>query len=120
MRISERGARGCCDQRATTWVTVRDEGLGGATDKSVFDVCGNERRALITLDHDSGQVLRFPPELSSGVVILELPPRATREALLQRLWELLAVMETRPLADELWTVEPGWVRIHQRKASDEL
>ena len=63
-------------------MTVRDQDLSGATDETIFQVCVSEGRALITLDHDFGQVLRFPPESSHGIVILEVPPRATSESLL--------------------------------------
>ena len=60
-------------------------------------------------------MLRFPPESSYGIVILELPPRATSEALLKCLQELLSVLATRPLGRELWIIESGRVRIHQRE-----
>lgn len=96
-------------------VTVRAQGLGGAMDEAIFEICSHEGYVLITLDHDFGQVLRFPPELSHGVVILELPRRATPEALLQRLREFLAVLKTRPLGRELWIVEPGRIRVHERE-----
>jgi predicted nuclease of predicted toxin-antitoxin system len=43
-------------------MTVRDQNLQGASDETLFNVCANEDRVLITLDHDFGQVLRFPPE----------------------------------------------------------
>jgi predicted nuclease of predicted toxin-antitoxin system len=48
-------------------MTVRDQDLGGATDERPFATCAAEGRALITLDHDFGQVTRFPPEQSAGV-----------------------------------------------------
>lgn len=98
--------------------TVRGQGLGGAQDTALFQVCAREERALITLDHDFGQVLRFPPEASHGIVVLELPPRAAPDALIERLKEFLAVLSIQPLGRELWIVEPGRVRIHQRKEAD--
>jgi predicted nuclease of predicted toxin-antitoxin system len=52
-------------------MTVRDQGLGGATDEKLFAICASEGRALITLDHDFGQVTRFPPRTSAGIVVLE-------------------------------------------------
>ncbi len=55
-------------------MTVRDQDLGGATDERLFEVCAGEGRALVTLDHDFGQVPRFPPEESAGVIILEVGP----------------------------------------------
>jgi transcriptional regulator GlxA family with amidase domain len=36
-------------------------------------VCVSERRALVTLDHDFGHVLRFPPESSRGGVGRKAP-----------------------------------------------
>jgi predicted nuclease of predicted toxin-antitoxin system len=99
--------------------TVRGQDLSGAADETLFKVCQQESRALITLDHDFGQVVRFPPESSHGIVILELPPRATSDALLKRLQEFLSVLAMRPLGSELWIVEPGRVRIHQHETEDD-
>lgn len=99
-------------------VTVRDQGLQGADDEAVFKVCCAEGRALITLDHDFGQVMRFPPEVSHGLVILELPSRASLQALLDRLRDFLAVLDAGPLGNELWIVEPGRVRVHQRESEE--
>jgi predicted nuclease of predicted toxin-antitoxin system len=95
--------------------TVYDQRLGGAADKALFRACAEEHRVLITLDHDFCHVLRFPPEQSAGIVVLELPSRATRDALLNRLREFLKLLETRPLKNELWIVEPGRVRVHERE-----
>ena len=92
--------------------TARRQELGGATDEELFKACAVEGRALVTLDRDFGQVLRFPPEKTAGVVILEVGPHATLRAILDRLRDLLAVLETRPLAGALWIVEPGRLRIH--------
>jgi predicted nuclease of predicted toxin-antitoxin system len=95
--------------------TVRQEVLGGADDERIFQAAILEQRALVTLDHDFGLVLRFPPERSHGIVILELPTHPTADSLLKRLHEFLAVLKSRPLENELWIVEPGRVRIHQRE-----
>jgi predicted nuclease of predicted toxin-antitoxin system len=93
-------------------MTVRDQHLQGASDDRVFAVASAEGRALITLDRDFGQVLRFPPASSAGIVILDLGPRPGPQALLERLRDFLAVVETRPLTGRLWIIEPGRVRIH--------
>ena len=50
--------------------TVPGQDLCGAADETLFEICRQESRVLITLDHDFGQVLRFPPESSHGIVIL--------------------------------------------------
>jgi predicted nuclease of predicted toxin-antitoxin system len=95
-------------------MTVRDQGLEGVTDERLFEVCATEERALLTLDRDFGQVLRFPPEKSAGIIVLEIGPRATTQGILDRLRDFLQVLKTRPVAGALWIVEPGRVRIHLR------
>jgi predicted nuclease of predicted toxin-antitoxin system len=95
-------------------MTVRDQGLGGASDQQLFEVCAGEGRALVTLDHDFGQVTRFSPERSAGVVVLEVGPRATAQSIVDRLRDMVAVLETRSVVGALWIVEPGRVRIHLR------
>jgi len=61
---------------------------------------------------DFGHVLRFPPKQSAGIVILELGPRATVQAILGRLRDFLAVLQGQSVSGALWIVEPGRVRIH--------
>jgi predicted nuclease of predicted toxin-antitoxin system len=99
-------------------MTVPDQGLSGAADETLFQVCGSEGRTLITLDRDFGQVPRFPPRRSSGIVILELGAPATRVRLQSRLREFLALAATRPVVGELWIVEAGRVRVHLEKGAE--
>ena len=46
--------------------TVREEGLGGATDTEVFGAAARESRILVTLDLDFANVLAFPPKDSTA------------------------------------------------------
>jgi predicted nuclease of predicted toxin-antitoxin system len=96
--------------------TVSDEGLSGASDSVLFQVSIEEQRVLVTLDHDFGQVLRFPPQESAGIVILEPGLRATNRLILDRLREFVAALEHNTPERHLWIVEPGRVRIHQPEA----
>jgi predicted nuclease of predicted toxin-antitoxin system len=96
-------------------LTVRDQQLEGAKDEVLLAVCADEGRALVTLDYGFSQVLRFPPDKSAGIAILALGPRASPQSLLGRITDLVALLETRSLAGELWIVEPGRVRIHLRE-----
>lgn len=52
-------------------MTVREQALCGVNDVTLFGVCRDEGRVLITLDHDFRQTLRFPPDKSAGLVVLE-------------------------------------------------
>ncbi len=95
--------------------TVVAQDLGGAADEEVFRRCVADRRALITLDHDFGHVVRFPPLTSHGIVVIELPSSPSLTSLLDRLRDFLAVLAVQPLGRELWIVEAGRVRIHQEE-----
>lgn len=97
-------------------VTVREEGLAGAPDEQIFSAAASESRALITLDYDFAQVLRFPPHTSA--VVLELGGRASLEALLARLRAMLVNLENHPVAGRLWIIEAGRVRMHLRSEDE--
>ncbi len=93
-------------------MTVREQGLAGAADEVVFQACVAEGRTLITLDRDFGQVPRFPPKQTAGIVILELGGPASLRRLRDRLRDFLALAATRSVSGELWIIEPGRVRVH--------
>ena len=95
-------------------MTVRDQNLQGARDETVFKVCADEGRVLVTLDHDFGQVLRFLPEHSAGIVVLEPGARATLQTLLDRLRDFLTFAEAQSPTGALWIIEPGRIRVHLR------
>ena len=97
---------------------VRGEGLGGAADEDLFAVCQAERRVLVTLDHDFGHVLRFPPEQSAGIVILEPGSRVSPRAILDRVRDLASLLQSMQPAGTLWIVEPGRVRVHRRDEAE--
>ena len=63
-------------------MTVWDQGLEGVADEQLFEVCCAEARALVTLDRDFGQVMRFPPEKSAGIIILDVGPQVAFGAFL--------------------------------------
>jgi len=98
--------------------TVREQGLAGSADEVIFETCVAEGHTLITLDRDFGQVPRFPPKQTAGIVILELAGPASLSLLHNRLREFLALAATRSVAGELWIVEPGRVRVHLERERD--
>ena len=92
--------------------TSVSQGLRGATDEMLFEVCKQEGRAVVTLDRDFGEVLRYPPAGSAGIMVLAIGHRASHGALLERVRELLKALETRSPEGALWIVEPGRLRVH--------
>jgi predicted nuclease of predicted toxin-antitoxin system len=99
-------------------MSVAEQGLSGAADEAIFQVCVSERRALVTLDRDFGQVPRFPPKQGAGIVVLELGAPATKQLLQSRLREFLTLATTRPVEGELWIVEAGRVRVHLERGDE--
>ncbi len=95
-------------------MTVWDQGLRGVSDEELFQICAVEGRVLVTLDRDFGQVTRFPPEKSAGIIVLDLGQRATLQGITGRLRDFLSVLESHTVTGALWIVEPGRVRIHLR------
>jgi predicted nuclease of predicted toxin-antitoxin system len=95
-------------------MTVADEQMTGAEDERIFRVCQDEGRMLVTLDHDFGHTLRFPPEAAAGIAVLECRGRLSPSTIQARVTDLAAMLRTRPNDRELWIVEPGRVRIHER------
>ena len=96
-------------------MTVRDQRLEGSKDLTLYGVCVQERRVLVTLDRDFGEVLRFPPTPSAGIVVLDVGSRASISAIHGRLRDFLTVADGQQVAGKLWIVEPGRVRIHLAK-----
>ena len=96
-------------------MTIAEQQMSGAADEFIYDVCKAEGRVLVTLDHDFRQTIRFPPEVTAGIVVLECKGRATSSMILARETELAALLRTRPIDREPWIVEPGRIRIHERK-----
>jgi len=96
-------------------MTVAEQKMSGAEDESLYDHCSKEGRALITLDRDFGQTIRFPPGTTSGIAVLECKGRASRSMLLARIAELAVVLRERAIDGQLWIIEPGRVRIHESK-----
>ena len=96
-------------------MTVEEQKLSGATDNLIYEVCRAEWRVLVTLDHDFGHTLRFPPEETAGIVVLECRGRQSLAALAARIDQLSLVLRDYPIDGKLGSVEPGRVRIHQRR-----
>jgi predicted nuclease of predicted toxin-antitoxin system len=100
--------------------TVSVQGLCGCPDGRLFDICGREGRCLVTLDIDFGDVTRFPPDRSAGIVVLRLPRNPTLPILESLIDTFLRALGARPLVGRLWVVEPGRIRVHQTEAETNL
>lgn len=91
--------------------TVRAQGMCGAEDDEIFTRCAREGRCLVTLDLDFANVLRFPPEGSSGLVVLrgrnQLLP-----AMRHVVENLIIALEKEDPTGRLWVVGTSRLRVH--------
>lgn len=92
--------------------TVHEERLAGHPDATVFDVCQNEDRVLITLDLDFSDIRQYPPASHRGIWVLR-PETQSIENTLSVLKGALALVGDEPTTNRLWIVEPGRVRIRE-------
>lgn len=90
--------------------TVHGEGLAGADDSAVLAAAVAEGRILVTMDHDFGNVLAYPPQSTCGVAILNPPGAASRPLLAALLESFVDACEQGALRGKLWIVEPGRIR----------
>ena len=97
--------------------TVLQENLGGSTDEVLFEACIREGRALLTLDIDFADVLRFPPHRTCGVAVLRMPGNPSLHLMEILAGTLLQLLPAQPIEGRLWIVEPGRVRIHEETSS---
>ena len=95
--------------------TIANQGMSGVGDEDLYKACRAEERVLITLDRDFGEVLRFPPENTPGIVILNCHGRISPTFILARIQELIVLLDSQQVYSRLWIIEAGRVRIHDRR-----
>ena len=100
--------------------TVADQGLAGATDQKLIEVCKTERRCLVTLDLDFSNPFVFPPENHAGVAVIRLPRRFTPDDINMAVETLIDGLNRDPITGNLWIVERRRIRqyLPQSDASD--
>jgi len=92
-------------------LTVFDQGLRGRGDYDIADICRSEIRVLLSLDLDFSNILMFPPENYSGLIVLRLRKRG-RTAVRHVVTRVMGHLNKEPLAGRLWIVDEHRIRIH--------
>lgn len=87
--------------------TAAEQELACASDEVLLAACSSEGRALVTLDTDFANPLRYPPARHAGVAVLRMPPRLTIGDIEEALETLLAAVGDAPLAGRLLIVDHG-------------
>ena len=93
--------------------TVRDEVLQGSPDELIYQTCNAEGRCLVTFDMDFTDIIRFPPENTSGIIVLRLPINPNLLTVRQLIRQALKALQTDPIEGNLWIVQAGRIRIRR-------
>ena len=112
-KIDEKAPREVCDLLSDAGhdaISVGQQGLGGAGDARIYQLCQEEKRALVTLDVDFANLRASDPRSSSGVIVIRLAGQ-DKHRTLDAMARTLPVLEREPLAKRLWIVEENRIRI---------
>ncbi|HLG16776.1 MAG TPA: DUF5615 family PIN-like protein [Blastocatellia bacterium] len=112
-------ARAILDEAGHEVSTVLAEGLGAAIDDAVLQAAVNEKRALVTLDLDFANPLRFIPSKYSGIVVLRPRSKPSHADILTLIRTLAQLLENEQPEGKLWIVEPGRVRVYQEPSIED-
>jgi predicted nuclease of predicted toxin-antitoxin system len=96
--------------------TVATEKLTSASDRDVIDVSRRERRCLVTLDLDFGNPFLFRPSDYTGIAVLRLPAKPSRDDLLAVVRTLVGGLAQADIAGKLWIVQAGHLREYQEQS----
>lgn len=119
--LGERG-RVILQQAGHDVATVAGQALTSATDEDLIRLCAAEGRALVMLDLDFANPLRFFPSQFAGIAVLRLPDKpsaADLETVIRTLAAGLAGAGATPglrlggLARRLWIVEQSRIRAYE-------
>ena len=91
--------------------TVVDQRMAGAGDADLIEACRHEGRALVTLDLDFANPLRYRQSSFPGIAVLRLPKKASEPDLAYLLGILAEGLRRETLSGSLWIVEPGRIRV---------
>ena len=96
-------------------VSVLDQKLGGFPDLDIAAVCKSEARILVTLDTDFANILAYPPEDSSGIIVIRTEDQA-KPVVLEIIHRIVAVLKSESPQRALWIVESNRIRIRGSKS----
>jgi len=90
--------------------TVNDQRLQGVNDRALLELCGKEKRTLITLDIDFSDIRTYPPQDHEGIILLRVGYQSKKQVL-KVFRRILPLISQEAIKGRLWVVEENAVRI---------
>ncbi len=95
--------------------TVPEQGMQGAPDDTLIEVCRQQGHCLVTLDLDFANPLLFKPSVYHGIAVLRLPSRPTPDDLHDAVLTLAGGLARESIDGRLWIVQRGRIREYQEE-----
>jgi predicted nuclease of predicted toxin-antitoxin system len=92
--------------------SVLEEGIGGAPDETISEVCRREERILLTLDLDFADIRTYPPFEHQGIIVIRLR-RQDKHSVLTMIPRILELLKTEEVRHKLWIVDESKTRIFE-------
>jgi predicted nuclease of predicted toxin-antitoxin system len=92
---------------------ARDVGLARATDREVIEHASEHKAILVTKDLEFANVLLYPLNSHSGVIVLRLPFYFTAKQINNVLREFLSSLDVKELENAVIIVELGRYRMRR-------
>ena len=93
-------------------MTVVEQGLGGAEDAAILDLCRREKRVLVTLDVGLGDIRTHPRADGPGCIVLRLA-RLDRYGVLAAIQRILPLLQERSVTGNIWVIDERRVRMRE-------
>jgi predicted nuclease of predicted toxin-antitoxin system len=90
--------------------SVHEQGLAGAKDQILAEVCQSENRAMVTLDTHFADIRTYPPENYGGLIVLRLA-RQDKPHVIEVMRRVLNLLLSESFEGKLWIVDEKKVRV---------
>jgi predicted nuclease of predicted toxin-antitoxin system len=78
-------------------------------------LCKEENRVLVSLDTDFSNIGAYPPEESSGIIVLRVRNQG-KTHVVKVFTRVLSAIEAEPVDQRLWIVEEETIRIRGKES----
>jgi len=89
-------------------------GLERASDEALFEYAQKTAQVLLTFDHDFGNIARFPPERSAGIVLVMING-LSKDAIVKRVCQFFAGTRASRLRRKLFFIDRTEIRLWSKR-----
>jgi len=101
-------------------IDIRDHGLRGVDDNRIYEFAQEHKAILVTGDRGFGNILKFPPGVHHGIIIVHLPNEMTTGEMNRVLLDAVRHLSEEEIRGNLIIIEPGKIRIRRSRSKSYL